>query len=68
MKMGVGGMSGEVDRFLEQILSDLAHDDVRGRLKRLRYVLDRISVDFSIDAARLELQMWRTSALFRKAR
>jgi len=27
MKMGVGGLSAEVDRFLDQILSDLAHDD-----------------------------------------
>jgi hypothetical protein len=66
--MGVGGVSAEVDRFLDQILSDLAHDDVKGRLKRLRYVIDRVNLDLPIDAARLELQMWQTSPLFRKAR
>jgi len=66
MKMGVGGLSAEVDRFLDQILSDLAHDDVKGRLKRLRYVIDRVNLDLSIGAA--QLQMWQTSPLVRKAR
>jgi hypothetical protein len=68
MKMGVGGASAKVDRFLEEIISDLPQDDVTGRLKRLSYVIDRLNLDFSKDAARLELQMWQTSPLFRRAR
>jgi hypothetical protein len=43
-------------------------DDVTGRLKRLSYVIDRLNLDFSKDAARLELQMWQMSPLFRRAR
>jgi hypothetical protein len=64
MKMGVGGISAKVDRFTEQILSDLPDDDVTGRLKRLQYVIDCLTLDNSKDAARLALQMWRTSPLF----
>jgi len=63
--MGVGGLSAKVDRLIEKILSDLPDDDLTGRLKRLQYVIDRLSVD-SKDAARLELRTWRTSPLFCK--
>jgi len=68
MKMGVGGVSAKVDRFLEQIVADLPDDDVMGRLKRLQYIIDRLALDVSKDAARLELRMWRTSPLFCKTR
>ena len=68
MKMGVGGVSAKVDRLLEQIVADLPDDDVTGRLKRLQYVIDRLTLDISKDAARLELRMWRTSLLFCKTR
>jgi hypothetical protein len=68
MKMGVGGASAEVDRLLEEIVSDLRQDDVTGRLKRFQYVIDRLSFVLSRDEARLELRMWRTSPLFCKAR
>ena len=68
MKMGVGGVSAKVDRFLEQIVADLPDDDVTGRLKRLQYVIDRLTLVISKDAARLELRMWRTSLFFGKTR
>ena len=68
MKMGVGGVSAKVDRLLEQIVADLPDDDVTGRLKRLQYVIDRLTLDISKDAARLELRMWRTSLFFGKTR
>ena len=66
--MGVGGVSARVDRFLEQIVADLPDDDVTGRLKRLQYIIDRLTLDISKDAERLELPTWRTSALFCKTR
>jgi hypothetical protein len=46
MKMGVGGVSAEVDRFLEKIVSDLPDEDVTGRLKRLQYAIDRLTARF----------------------
>jgi len=45
--MGVGGISVNVDRYIEQILSDLPDDDVTGRLKRLQYVIDCLTPLFS---------------------
>ena len=47
VKMGVGGISVNVDRYIEQILSDLPDDDVTGRLKRLQYVIDCLTPLFS---------------------
>jgi hypothetical protein len=35
------------------IVSDLPYDDVTGRLQRRQYVIDRLKLDFSKDAARL---------------
>ena len=61
-------MSAKVDRFLEQIVADLPDDDVTGRLKRLQYIIDRLTLDMSKDAAGPELRMWRTSLLFCKTR
>jgi uncharacterized protein DUF222/HNH endonuclease len=51
--MGVGGVSAEVDQFLDWIVSDLAPDDLTARLKRRRYVIDRLNLEFSKDAGRL---------------
>ncbi len=42
-----------IDQFLELVVSDLPHDDVTGRLERRQYVIDRLKLDFSKDAARL---------------
>ena len=42
-----------VDRFLNRIVSDLPHNDLTGRLKRRQYVIDRLKLEFSKDAARL---------------
>ncbi len=58
----------DVERFRELIVSDLPEDDVRGRLKRLQYVIDCLTLDNAKDAARLELRTWRTSPLFCKTR
>ena len=66
--MGLGGISAKVDRLIEQILSDLPDDDVTGRLKRLQYLIDCLTLDNSKDAARLDLRTWRTSPLFCKTR
>jgi len=46
----------EIDRFREWIVADLPHDDITGRLKRRQYVIDRLKLDFSKDAARLAEQ------------
>src|SRR5256714_14710155 len=43
----------EVERFLKWIVADLPHDDLAGRLKRRQYVIDRLRLEFSKDAARL---------------
>jgi len=43
----------EVERFLKWIVADLPHDDLAGRLKRRQYVMDRLKLEFSKDAARL---------------
>jgi len=50
----------EVDEFLDLVVSDLSSGDITGRLKRLAYVRDRLSLAFSKVAARL-------SAEFREA-
>ncbi len=42
-----------VDRLLDRIVADLPHDDLAGRLKRRQYVIDRVKLEFSRDAARL---------------
>jgi Domain of unknown function (DUF222)/HNH endonuclease len=49
-------LSGDVDRFLESIVADLPSDDVMGRLERRQYLIDRLKLDFSEDAARLAAQ------------
>jgi hypothetical protein len=49
-------LAPDIDQFLELIVSDLPHDDVTGRLVRRRYVIDRLNLDFSKDAARLAAQ------------
>jgi len=46
-------ISGNVERFLSRIVADLPHDDIPGRLKRRQYVIDRLKLEFSKDAARL---------------
>jgi hypothetical protein len=43
----------DIDEFRELIVSDLPYDDVTGRLQRRQYVIDRLKLDFSKDAARL---------------
>jgi hypothetical protein len=42
-----------VDQFLEDVVEDLPYDDVTGRLQRRQYVIDRLKLEFSKDAARL---------------
>jgi hypothetical protein len=49
-------ISREIDRFLEHVVEDLPDDDVTGRLERRQYVIDRLKLDFSKDAARLSAQ------------
>jgi len=43
----------DVERFVQRIVADLPHDDIAGRLKRRQYVIDRLKLEFSKDAARL---------------
>jgi hypothetical protein len=45
-----------VDEFREAIVEDLPEDDLTGRLERRQYVIDRLKLDFSKDAARLAAQ------------
>jgi len=42
-----------INQFLERVVSDLPYDDVTGRLQRRQYVIDRLKLEFSKDAARL---------------
>ena len=46
----------DVDEFLDLIVCDLPQGDISGRLKRLSYVRDRLSLAFSKEAARLSAQ------------
>jgi len=48
--------ASDVDRFFDGIVADLPHDDLTARLMRRRYVIDRLNLDFSKDAARLAAQ------------
>ena len=43
----------DIDRFVEHVVEDLPDDDLTGRLERRQYVIDRLKLDFSRDAARL---------------
>jgi hypothetical protein len=45
-----------IDEFRERIVEDLPEDDLTGRLARRQYVIDRLKLDFSRDAARLAAQ------------
>jgi len=45
-----------VDEFREAVVADLPGDDLTGRLERRQYVIDRLRLDFSKDAARLAAQ------------
>ncbi|HEX9096209.1 MAG TPA: DUF222 domain-containing protein [Candidatus Dormibacteraeota bacterium] len=45
-----------VDEFREAVVGDLPEDDLTGRLARRQYVIDRLKLDFSRDAARLAAQ------------
>ncbi len=46
-------VSHVIDQFLERVVEDLPYDDVTGRLQRRQYVIDRLKLEFSKDAARL---------------
>jgi hypothetical protein len=45
-----------IDEFREAVVEDLPEDDLTGRLERRQYVIDRLKLDFSKDAARLAAQ------------
>ena len=45
-----------IDQLLEDVVADLPYDDVTARLERRQYVIDRLKLDFSKDAARLAAQ------------
>jgi hypothetical protein len=45
-----------IDEFKEAVVEDLPEDDLTGRLERRQYVIDRLKLDFSKDAARLAAQ------------
>ncbi|TMB70108.1 MAG: hypothetical protein E6J51_04130, partial [Chloroflexi bacterium] len=45
-----------IDEFREAVVGDLPEDDLTGRLERRQYVIDRLKLDFSKDAARLAAQ------------
>jgi hypothetical protein len=49
-------LRGDVDEFLDLVVGDLPSGDVTGRLKRLSYVRDRLSLAFSKEAARLSAE------------
>jgi hypothetical protein len=49
-------VSDRIDQLLEQVVEDLASDDLTGRLQRRQYVIDRLKLEFSKDAARLAAQ------------
>jgi hypothetical protein len=49
-------LRGDVDEFLDLVVGDLPSDDITGRLKRLSYVRDRLSLAFSKEAARLSAE------------
>ena len=46
-------VSHVIDEVLERVVEDLPYDDVTGRLQRRQYVIDRLKLEFSKDAARL---------------
>jgi hypothetical protein len=46
-------VSHVIDHVLERVVEDLPYDDVTGRLQRRQYVIDRLKLEFSKDAARL---------------
>ncbi|TME56107.1 MAG: DUF222 domain-containing protein [Chloroflexi bacterium] len=46
-------VSHVMDQLLERVVEDLPYDDVTGRLKRRHYIIDRLKLEFSKDAARL---------------
>ena len=43
----------DIERFVEHVVEDLPDDDLTGRLERRQYVIDRLKLEFSKDAARL---------------
>ena len=45
-----------IDEFRKAVVADLPEDDLTGRLERRQYVIDRLKLDFSKDAARLAAQ------------
>ena len=49
-------VSDRIDQLLEQVVEDLPSDDLTGRLQRRQYVIDRLKLEFSKDAARLAAQ------------
>ena len=49
-------LHGNVDEFLELIVDALPKGDITGRLKRLGYARDRLSLAFSKEAARLSAE------------
>jgi hypothetical protein len=49
-------VSHVIDQLLERVVEDLPYDDVTGRLQRRQYVIDRLKLEFSKDAARLAAQ------------
>jgi hypothetical protein len=46
----------EVERFVQRTVEDLPHDDLPRRLERRQYVIDRLKLEFSKDAAGLAAQ------------
>jgi hypothetical protein len=46
-------VSHVINQVLERVVEDLPYDDITGRLKRRGYVIDRLKLAFSKDAARL---------------
>src|SRR5437870_4619654 len=46
----------DADEYLDRVLDDLPSSDVTGRLRRLGYLRDRLSLAFSKEAARLSAE------------
>jgi hypothetical protein len=46
-------LARDIDQFLDDVVADLGYDDLTARLKRRQYVIDRLKLEFSKDAARL---------------
>ncbi|MEA2633380.1 MAG: hypothetical protein QOH92_147 [Chloroflexota bacterium] len=55
-ELGPPPVSRLIDEFREAVVEDLPEDDLTGRLERRQYVIDRLKLDFSKDAARLATQ------------